>query len=154
MADQVVFFRVEAQGVGDLVDQLGLLRKQASELQKEMRKAADPAEYTKLNRELEINRMAQKEVRSEVQKVQKAQKEQAQFASTSYRALNSELVALRRSYKELTSGSGRRNLANKQSFASNSLTKNCVKWMRQWANFSVTSATTLAATVASRHLAV
>ena len=103
MADQVVFFRVEAQGVGDLVDQLGLLRKQASELQKEMRKAADPAEYTKLNRELEINRMAQKEVRSEVQKVQKAQKEQAQFASTSYRALNSELVALRRSYKELTS---------------------------------------------------
>ena len=103
MADQVVFFRVEAQGVGDLVDQLGLLRKQASELQKEMRKAADPAEYTKLNRELENNRMAQKEVRSEVQKVQKAQKEQAQFASTSYRALNSELVALRRSYKELTS---------------------------------------------------
>ena len=103
MADQVVFFRVEAQGVGDLVDQLGLLRKQASELQKEMRKAADPAEYTKLNRELENNRIAQKEVRSEVQKVQKAQKEQAQFASTSYRALNSELVALRRSYKELTS---------------------------------------------------
>ena len=37
MAEQVVFFRVEAEGVGDLVDQLGLLRREATQLQKEMR---------------------------------------------------------------------------------------------------------------------
>jgi hypothetical protein len=102
MADQVVFFRVEAQGVGDLVDQLGLLRKQASELQKEMRKAADPAEYTKLNRELENNKNAQKAVREEVRNVEKAQKEQQQFAKGSYLELNKQLIELKKTFRSLS----------------------------------------------------
>jgi hypothetical protein len=102
MADQVVFFRVEAQGVGDLVDQLGLLRKQASELQKEMRKATDPAEYTKLNRELENNKNAQKAVREEVRNVEKAQKEQQQFAKGSYLELNKQLIELKKTFRSLS----------------------------------------------------
>ena len=102
MADQVVFFRVEAQGVGDLVDQLGLLRKQASELQKEMRKAADPAEYLKLNRELENNKNAQKAVREEVRNVEKAQKEQQQFAKGSYLELNKQLIELKKTFRSLS----------------------------------------------------
>jgi TP901 family phage tail tape measure protein len=102
MAEQVIFFRVEAEGVGDLVDQLGLLRREATQLQKDMRKATDPAEYVKLNRELENNRSAQKEVTAAIREQQKVTRETTAFAEGSYRKLDAELARLRRSYKELS----------------------------------------------------
>ena len=101
MAEQVVFFRVEADGVADLVDQLGLLRKQATELQRDMRKATDPADYVKLNRELENNRIEQKAINAAIKDNTKAVREQTGMALGSYRQLDSELARLRKSYKEL-----------------------------------------------------
>lgn len=102
MAEQVIFFRVEAEGVGDLVDQLGLLRREATSLQKDMRKATDPAEYVKLNRELENNRAAQKATTAAIKEQQKVTRETTAFAEGSYRKLDAELARLRRSYKELS----------------------------------------------------
>jgi TP901 family phage tail tape measure protein len=102
MAEQVIFFRVEAEGVGDLVDQLGLLRREATSLQKDMRKATDPAEYVKLNRELENNRRQQKAINETIRDQQKATRETTAFAEGSYRKLDAELARLRRSYKELS----------------------------------------------------
>jgi TP901 family phage tail tape measure protein len=102
MAEQVVFFRVEAEGVGDLVDQLGLLRREATSLQKEMRSATDPATYTKLNRQLFENKESQQAITKAIKEQTKATKEQTTFAEGSYRALNKELVDLRRAYKELS----------------------------------------------------
>ena len=102
MAEQVIFFRVEAEGVGDLVDQLGLLRREATSLQKDMRKATDPAEYVKLNRELENNRRQQKSINETIREQQKATRETTAFAEGSYRKLDAELARLRRSYKELS----------------------------------------------------
>lgn len=102
MAEQVVFFRVEAEGVGDLVDQLGLLRREAKQLQKDLGAAADPAEYLKLNRALEQNRERQKDVTASIREQKKAQQEQVQFAEGSYAQLNSQLVKLRRTFRELS----------------------------------------------------
>jgi TP901 family phage tail tape measure protein len=102
MAEQVVFFRVEAEGVGDLVDQLGLLRREATQLQKEMRSATDPTTYTKLNRELENNKREQKAINATIKEQQKLTKETVGFAEGSYRKLDAELARLRRSYKELS----------------------------------------------------
>jgi TP901 family phage tail tape measure protein len=113
MAEQVVFFRVEADGVADLVDQLGLLRKQATELQRDMRKATDPADYVKLNRELENNRIEQKAITAAIKDNTKAVREQTGMALGSYRQLDSELGRLRRSYKELAEAE-RNGIAGKQ----------------------------------------
>jgi len=113
MAEQVVFFRVEADGVADLVDQLGLLRKQATELQRDMRKATDPADYVKLNRELENNRIEQKAITAAIKDNTKAVREQTGMALGSYRQLDSELARLRRSYKELAAAE-RDGIAGKQ----------------------------------------
>ena len=101
MEQNVVFFRVEATGVGDLVDQLGLLRREAKQLQGDLNKAADPAEYLKLNRALEQNRANQKEITAAIRENTKATKEAATFQVGSYRALDRELANLRKSYKEL-----------------------------------------------------
>lgn len=101
MEQNVVFFRVEATGVGDLVDQLGLLRREAKQLQGDLNKAADPAEYLKLNRALETNRANQKEITAAIRENTKATKEAATFQVGSYRALDRELANLRKSYKEL-----------------------------------------------------
>jgi TP901 family phage tail tape measure protein len=113
MAEQVVFFRVEADGVADLVDQLGLLRKQATELQRDMRKATDPADYVRLNRELENNRIEQKAITAAIKDNTKAVREQTGMALGSYRQLDSELGRLRRSYKELAAAE-RDGIAGKQ----------------------------------------
>jgi len=102
MAEQVIFFRVEAEGVGDLVDQLGLLRREATSLQKDMRKATDPAEYVKLNRELENNRAAQKATTAAIKEQQKATQQAVQFAEGSYAQLNQQLVGLRKEIKQLS----------------------------------------------------
>lgn len=98
---QVVFFRVEATGVADLVDQLGLLRREAKQLQADMSKATDPTEYLKLNRALEQNRSNQKEITAAIRENTKATKDAATMQVGSYRALDKELANLRRSYKEL-----------------------------------------------------
>ena len=113
MAEQVVFLRVEADGVADLVDQLGLLRKQATELQRDMLKATDPADYVKLNRELENNRIEQKAITAAIKDNTKAVREQTGMALGSYRQLDSELGRLRRSYKELAEAE-RNGIAGKQ----------------------------------------
>jgi len=102
MAEQVIFFRVQAEGVGDLVDQLGLLRREATQLQKDMRKATDPAEYVKLNRELENNRAAQKATTAAIKEQQKATQQAVQFAEGSYAQLNQQLVGLRKEIKQLS----------------------------------------------------
>jgi hypothetical protein len=85
-----------------LVDQLGLLRREAKQLQKDLGAAADPAEYLKLNRALEQNRERQKDVTASIREQKKAQQEQAQFAEGSYAQLNSQLVKLRRTFRELS----------------------------------------------------
>jgi hypothetical protein len=102
MEQNVVFFRVEATGVGDLVDQLGLLRREAKQLQGDLNKAADPAEYLKLNRALEQNRSNQKEITAAIREQNKTQKETATAAEGSYVALNAELVKLRKAFKQLS----------------------------------------------------
>jgi hypothetical protein len=99
---QVVFFRVEATGVADLVDQLGLARREAKQLQADMNKAADPAEYLRLNRALEQNRANQKEITAAIREQNKTQKETATAAEGSYVALNAELVKLRKAFKQLS----------------------------------------------------
>lgn len=99
---QVVFFRVEATGVADLVDQLGLLRREAKQLQADMSKATDPTEYLKLNRALEQNRSNQKEITAAIREQNKTQKETATAAEGSYVALNAELVKLRKAFKQLS----------------------------------------------------
>ena len=101
MEQNVVFFRVEATGVGDLVDQLGLLRREAKQLQGDLNKATDPTEYLKLNRALETNRANQKEITAAIRENTKATKEAATFQVGSYRQLDRELSNLRKSYKEL-----------------------------------------------------
>lgn len=102
MEQNVVFFRVEATGVGELVDQLGLLRREAKQLQGDMNKATDPTEYLKLNRALEQNRTNQKEITAAIREQNKAQKETATAAEGSYVALNAELVKLRKAFKQLS----------------------------------------------------
>lgn len=102
MEQNVVFFRVEATGVGELVDQLGLLRREAKQLQGDMNKATDPTEYLKLNRALETNRANQKEITAAIREQNKTQKETATAAEGSYVALNAELVKLRKAFKQLS----------------------------------------------------
>jgi len=102
MSEQVVFFRIEAEGVGELVDQLGQLKQQSKELQKDLKAATDPKEFTKLNRQLFENKESQQAITKAIKEQTKATKEQTSFAEGSYRALNKELVDLRRAYKELS----------------------------------------------------
>lgn len=99
---QVVFFRVEATGVADLVDQLGLARREAQDLQRQMRAAADPAEYTRLNRELENNRRQQSAITTQIRETERAAVRSATAVSGSYTDLNNQLVELRRNYRQLT----------------------------------------------------